>query len=117
MSNRTSKIGQYVIEWDGIYYIAFAGGKRELPEKDMEEYNKTLLLPEQLQRKERIKLGPEKNPYLIPIKGIDLLSIIKEANYMPFFDQFFQFSRTLQVNNQIVYESMKQKSYEIAMGL
>jgi len=117
MSNRTSKIGQYVIEWDSIYFIAYSGGTRELSAKDMKEYNKTLLLPEQLQRKEKIKLGPEKNPNLVPIKGIDLVGIIKEANYMPFFDQFFHFSKTLQVNNRIVYESMKQKSYEIAMGL
>ena len=117
MSKKFTKIGKYIIEWDGIYYIAYAGGKRELSVKDQKDYNKTLMLPEQLKYVEIKKLGPDKNPNLVPIKGLDLLTIIKEAGYMPFFDQFFEQSRVLQVNNAIVYESMKQKSYEIAMGI
>jgi hypothetical protein len=74
-------------------------------------------MPDVLKNVEIKKLGQEKNPNLIPIKGLDLLGIIKEANYMPFFDKFFDVSKTLQVNNAIVYESMRQKSYEIAMGI
>lgn len=117
MSKKYSKLGQYIIHWDEIYFIAYAGGKRELSAKDQKEYNKILSLPFQLQRKELKSLGPEKNPNLIPVKGIDLLSIIKEAGYMPFFDKFFNESRMLQVNNIVVYESMKQKSYDLALGI
>lgn len=117
MSKKYSTIGKYTIHWDEIYFIAYAGGKRDLPEKDQKEYNKILSLPFQLQRKELKRLGPEKNPNLIPIKGLDLLTIIKEAGYMPFFDQYFDQSRMLQVNDAIVYESMRQKSYEIVKGI
>lgn len=117
MSKKYTKIGQYTIFWDEIYFIAYAGGKRDLPEKDMKEYQRTLSLPFQLQRQELKKLGPEKNPNLIPIKGLDLLSIIKEAGYMPFFDHFFSQSKMLQVNDSIVYESMKLKSYEVIKGI
>ena len=117
MSKRYTKLGQYVIEWDEIYFIAYAGGKRELSAKDQKEYNKIQGLPFALQRQELKKLGPEKNPNLIPIKGIDLLSVIKEAGYMPFFDQYFSQSRMLQVNDVVVYESMRQKSYEIVKGI
>ena len=117
MSKKYTRIGQYTIHWDEIYFIAYAGGKRELPEKDQKEYNKIHSLPFALQRQELKKLGPEKNPNLIPIKGLDLLSIIKELGYMPFFDQFFEQSKMLQVNDSIVYESMKLKSYEIVKGI
>lgn len=119
MSKKYTKLGRYTVFWDEIYFIAYAGGKRELPEKDQKEYDRIAKgsMPDVLKTVEIKKLGNEKNPNLIPIKGIDLLSIIKEANYMPFFDKFFDVSKTLQVNNAIIYESMRQKSYEIAMGI
>ena len=117
MSKRYSQIGKYVIQWDEIYYVAYAGGKRDLPEKDLKEYNKTLCLPFDLQRQELKKLGFEKNPNVIPVKGIDLVRLIKEQSFVPFFDTFFNQSHLLQINDAVIYESMKQKSYEIAMGI
>ena len=114
---RFAQIGRYRIEWDQLYYIAYAGGKRELAAKDQKEYNKTLLLPWALQRKEVQKLGFEKNPNVIPIKGLDLLEIIKERGFVPIFDAFFEQSHLLQVNDSIVYESIKKKSYDLVAGI
>lgn len=123
MSKRYSQIGQNVIAWDDIYYIAYAFPKgikyRELPEKDMKEYNKAANsgLPDLLRAKEILKLGFDKNPNVVPIKGLALLEIIKDKQFIPFFDSNFKYSKLLQVNDLIVYESIKQKSYEIAMGI
>ena len=117
MSKRYAQIGPYIIYWDEIYYIAYSGGKRELPAKDQKLYEKTLLLPEVLKRKELKKLGPAGTPFTVPIKGIDLLEIIKDAGYTPFFDRFFNESKMIQVNNSMVYESMKQKSYDLFKGI
>ena len=117
MTKRYTTIGKYSIIWDETYYIAYAGGKRELASKDQIEYNKTLLLPFQLMRQEQKKLGFDKNPNVIPIQGLKLLELIKEKSFVPFFDTFFEQSHLVQINDAIVYESMKQKSYEIAMGI
>lgn len=119
MSKRYTQIGKHVIEWDETYYIAYAGGKRELPEKDLKEYNKAANsgLPELLRAKEIIKLGFDKNPNVVPIRGIDLIELFKDRSFVPFFDSNFKFSKLLQVNNQIIYESIKIKSYEIAKGI
>jgi hypothetical protein len=119
MSKRYSKIGQNIIEWDETYFIAYAGGKRDLPEKDLKEYNKAANggLPDLLRAKEILKLGFEKNPNVVPIRGLALLEIIKERQFIPFFDPAFKVTKLLQVNDKIVYESIKQKSYEIAMGI
>lgn len=119
MSKRYSQIGQHVIEWDEVYYIAYAGGKRDLPEKDMKAYNNIVKggLPDLLRAKEILKLGFDKNPNVVPIKGLALLEIIKEKQFVPFFDLSFKHSKLLQVNDLIIYESIKQKSYELVAGI
>lgn len=119
MSKRYSKIGQHEIIWDEVYFIAYAGGKRELPEKDLKAYNKVANggLPDLLRAKEIHKLGFDKNPNVVPITGLKLLEIIKERQFVPFFDRAFKQTHLLQVNDMIVYESIKQKSYELASGI
>jgi len=108
-------IGKYRIDFDDIYFLTYAGGHRELPSKDQKEYNKIITLPFLLQRKELQKLGFEKNPNVIPLKGIQLLSFIKELKFVPIFDTFFDQSHLLKLTDVIIYESIRQKSYEIAM--
>ena len=88
-------------------------------EKDLKEYNRAANggLPDLLRAKEILKLGFEKNPNVVPIKGLQLLELFKDRQFVPFFDSNFKFSRLLQVNDKIVYESIKLKSYEIARGI
>jgi len=109
------KIGMFKIFFNEMYYIAYAGGKRELLAKDQKEYDKTLGLPLLLQIKEKRKIPYEKNPNVVPIKGINLLSFIRELKYVPFFDKFFEQSHLLKIRDPIVYESMRQKNYDIAL--
>ena len=113
MSTRREKIGKNIIEFDEIYYIAYAGGKRALAEKDQKTYNKILQLPLILQRKELRKIPMDKNPNVFPIKGINLLTIIKEMGGIPFFDTFFNQTKTLQVTDRVAYEVMRNKNYDI----
>lgn len=115
MSNKYFKIGKNVIFFDQIYYIAYAGGKRELPNKQQKEWNKTLQLPDLLKTKEQLKLGYNNNPNVIPIKGIDLISFIQELDFVPIFDQYFQHTHLLKLTDIIIYESIKQKSYDVAL--
>lgn len=119
MSKRYSQIGKHIIEWDQTYYIAYAGGKRELSEKDQKEYNKATAsgLPDLLKAKEVLKLGFDKNPNVVPVKGIDLIELFKDRSFIPFFDSNFKNSRLLQINDQIIYESIKQKSYDLLKGV
>ena len=109
-------IGKYKILLNETYYLAYAGGKRELAAKDQKEYNKTLQLPFILQRKELHKIGFEKNPNLVPLTGRQLLGFIKELKFIPFFDQYFEHTKLLQLNDLLIYESIKAKSYEMAMN-
>lgn len=112
---RCEKIGQHVINLDDMYFLAYAGGKRELTAKDQKEYNKIINLPLLLQREELKKIPMEKNPNVIPLKGSQLLSFIKELQFIPLFDAYFQQSHLLKLTDIIIYESIRQKSYEIAM--
>lgn len=108
-------IGKYRINLNENYYLAYAGGHRELPEKDQKEYNKILSLPYLLQRKELAKIPFEKNPNVVPMKGRQLLSFIRELKFIPLFDSFFEKSHLVQLSDLLVYESIKAKSYEIAL--
>lgn len=112
---RYEKIGGYEIYFDDIYFLAYAGGKRELGARDQKAYESILKLPFALQRNELKKMGFEKNPNVIPIKGIDLLAFIRELKFTPFFDYHFRESHLIQLNDAVIYESIKQRSYDIAM--
>jgi hypothetical protein len=112
---RYEMIGNHKIFFDETYYIAYAGGNRELPSKDQKEWNKTLQLPGELKIREQLKLGYDKNPNVIPLKGIDLLSFIKELQFIPFFDHYFEHTHILKLTDIIIYESIKAKSYDIAL--
>ena len=115
MTKKFERIGQYTIFFDQVYYLTYTGGYRELSSKDQKEWNKTNQLPELLQVKERNKLGPSKNPNTFPIKGIDLLSFIKELNFVPFFDRAFETTGLVKLTDVVVFESIKAKSYDLAM--
>jgi len=115
MSKAYEMIGKYPIYLDEEYYLAYAGGKRELPAKDQKEYNKILHLPLILQRKELKKIPQKNNPNVIPLKGRDLMMFIKELKFVPFFDTFFEQSHLIKLTDLIIYESIKQKSYDIAL--
>ena len=112
MSKGYERIGTRTIYFNQTYYIAYAGGKRGLPEKDQKSYNKIIGLPVALQRKELKNLGFEKNPNVIPVSGKVLMEIIRDMDFQPFFDQYFEQSHLLQVNDLVVFESMKAKSYD-----
>jgi len=109
------KIFNRIIQFDEIYYIAYAGGKRELPENDMKRYNKIALLPDLLQPKEKAKIPFDKNPNVVPVTGMQLLEYIKEYKFIPFFDLNFEQTHLLQLTDIIIYESIKQKNYQLAM--
>jgi len=109
------EIGNRRIYFDQMYYLCYAGGKRELKQSDQKNWNKTLCLPELAMKKEQIKLGVQNNPNVVPVKGIDLLGFIRELNFVPFFDQYFEHTHMLKLTNVLVYESIKAKSYEMAM--
>jgi hypothetical protein len=115
MASRCHKIGNNVIHFDQWYYIAYAGGTRELPAKEQKEWNKTILLPELLKVQERRKIPMQNNPNVVPIMGIDLLSFIRELKFIPLFDTFFEKTHTIKLTDIVVYESIKAKSYEIAL--
>ena len=116
MSNRCEKIGDYIIYLDQMYYLCYAGGKRELDAKSQKEWNRTLSVPGLLQVKEQVKLGLDNNPNVVPLKGSDLLSFIKELKFVPFFDRAFNNTHLVKLADLVVYESIKAKSYELAMN-
>lgn len=112
---RYEKIGNNIIHFDEWYYIAYAGGRRELSKKDQKTWDKTLYLPEILKVQERRKIPMRNNPNVVPIKGVDLLSFIKELKFIPLFDSFFEQTHTIKLTDIVIYESIKAKSYEIAL--
>jgi hypothetical protein len=113
---RSERIGNYTIHFDEIYYLGYAGGKRELKAADQKEYDRTLGLPLILQISEQKKLGLDKNPNVIPLKGIQLLSFIRELGFVPFFDKNFHQSKLMTLTDLIIFESIKAKSYDMAMA-
>lgn len=115
MSKKYEMIGKYPIYFSQQYFIAYAGGKRELEEKDQKEYSKILHLPYLLQRKELRKIPLEKNPNVVPITGMQLMSFIKELKFVPLFDTFFERTHLIKLTDIVIYESIKHKSYEMAM--
>ena len=115
MSNNFEKIGANRIYLDETYFIAYAGGKRDLPAKDMKEYQKAMNMPFLIQRKELKKIPFEKNPNVVPLKGRHLISFIKELNFIPMFDKFFDQSRLLKLTDLVIFESIKSKSYDLAL--
>lgn len=112
---RFETIGSHRINFDDTYYIAYAGGKRELPAKQQKEYDKIINLPLILQRKELARISFDNNPNVVPLKGIHLLTFIREMKFVPFFDQYFETSHLLKLTDVVIYESIRQKSYELAM--
>jgi len=115
MSKGFERIGQHIIYFDTMYFLTYAGGKRELTKSKQKDWDRTLGLPLGAKINEQNKLGFINNPNVIPIKGIDLVMFIKELNHIPFFD-FRPESTLIQLTDMIVYESLKQKSYDIAIG-
>jgi len=113
--SKSERIGNYTIYLDQTYYLAYAGGKRELTKDKQKAWEKTLYLPELLKVKEQLKLGIENNPNVIPLTGSALMSFIKELNFVPFFDRAFQNTHLLKLTDLIIYESIKQKNYELAL--
>jgi len=109
---RFEKIGNRVIEFDKTYALCYTGGKRELPAKDQKNYERILSLPSivaQNEEKHRMKFweNPEKDPNVVPIKGIDLISFIKELKFTPLFDLYFEHTRRLYLTNILDYEFIK----------
>jgi hypothetical protein len=109
--------GKYEIDEDLVYYIAYAGGTREMSPKDEKEYKGVIALPYGAARQKALRdLGPEKDPHLIPIQGKKLIEIIIDANLTPLFDLYFDRTHALQISDEIVYESIRQKNYDLARG-
>lgn len=112
---RYTKIGNNLIHFDEMYYIAYAGGFRELDKENQKQWERTLHLPLILQREEQRKIPMQNNPNVVPIKGITLLEFIKELKFVPLFDTFFERTHLIKLTDIVVYESIRQKSYEIAL--
>ena len=112
---RYEKLGKHVICLSEMYYLTYTGGTRELESKKQKEWDKTNNLPLLLQIKERKKIGFDNNPNVVPIKGSLLVSFFKDKGFVPFFDSFFAQSKVLQLTDIVIFESIKQKSYEIAL--
>jgi len=112
--SKFQKIGNYVIEFDQTYALCYSGGKRDLPKKDMDEYNKILTLPLHLQaiEKNRMKLwaNPEKDPNVVPIKGVILLEYIRDLKIIPIFDNYFVHTKRIFLTDLASYEWIKQKT-------
>jgi hypothetical protein len=115
MPKRYERVGRHVIWFDKEYYVAYAGGVRDLTKEKQRDWNKTLLLPGDLKYKEQHKLGWKNNPNVVPMKGIDIISLMRELRFVPLFDHYFEHTHLLKITDVIVYESIKQKSYQIAM--
>jgi len=115
MPKRYERIGNHVIYFDEWYYLTYAGGERELTKEKQKDWNKTLLLPGDLKYKEQHKLGWKNNPNVVPLKGIEVIAFIRELKFVPFFDHYFAHTHLLKIADVIIYESIKKKSYEIAM--
>lgn len=115
MKQPCEKIGNHVIYLNQVYYIAYAGGQRELAKKDQKEYDKAMAMPWGIQRKELEKLGFDKNPNVIPITGRNLMAFIRELKFVPIFDVYFNQSHLMQITDAIIYESIIQQSYKIAL--
>jgi hypothetical protein len=109
------QIGKRQIFLDEIYYLAYAGGSRELPEKHQKEYSKILSLPDVIQRKELSKIPLQNNPNVVPLKGRDLMLFIKELKFVPMFDLYFETTKLLKLTDLIIFESIRQKSYDVAL--
>lgn len=115
--NRFTPFGRFRIYHNQEYYLCYSGGRRELSSKEEKEWQKTKSMPNmKMIIKEQQRLGLRKNPNVIPMKGSELLSFMKELNFIPFFDPNFNNSHLCQLADQITYESIKAKSYEIAMS-
>lgn len=107
--------GAYTVYPDQTYFLAYAGGKRDLLIADQKNYERALGLPLLAQIEELRRLGNEKNPNVVPIKGSELITLIRDRELVPMFDKFFEYTHLLQVNSLIIYESIKAKSYDMAL--
>lgn len=117
MSKAYTQFGKYTIYHSDQYFLAYTGGKRNLSDKQEKAWKSTLMLPLQLQIKEQGKLGLENNPNVVPVKGIDIIEIVKERGFIPLFDPDFKNSRLLKTADRLSYECMKAKSYNKALEL
>ena len=115
-TRKFEKIGNYKIYLDDVYYLAYTGGARELGSKEQKEWDKTELLPGLLQVKERNKLGLDKNPNVVPLRGVQLMEFIKDLNFIPMFDRAFQSTHLLKLTDLIAYEYIKQHSGDYFRG-
>jgi len=110
---RFERIGNYTIFLDKNYFISYAGGSRELDKKNQDNWDRTKNLPGLLQVRERNKLGLINNPNVVPIKGVDLLSFIREIGFVPFFDRAFNGKSgndgtgVLQLTDVLIFEKLK----------
>ena len=117
MSKTYTKLGRYIVEHSGTYYLCYAGGKRDLTNDQLKAWNKTKSIPNfQLRLKEQAKLGLNNNPNVIPVKGIQLLEFMRDLNFTPMFDPAFNVTHTCQLADPVTFEAIKQKNYEKAIG-
>lgn len=83
------------IDLNDIYYIYFKDGKkREMSEKQLQEYNNIGSMPDRLRFELLQKLDPSKNPNITPVTGRELLEITSKG-YIPQFDLDFMQNKKL----------------------
>ena len=78
----------YLNDW---YNVFFSDKKREMTEKELEDYRTIQSYPAPLRAKMMVDMNykkPEKNPYIIRTKGRALMEW-GEIGFVPQFDEFF----------------------------
>ena len=83
------------IDLDEIYFLHFKDGKkREMTDKELQEYSNICSMPDRLKYDLLQKLDPSKNPNVTPVTGRELLNITAKG-YIPQFDPQFNQNRKL----------------------
>ena len=51
--------------------------------------------------------NPEKDPNVVPLKGIKLLEFIRDLNFIPIFDNYFEHTHRIFLTDKAAYEYIK----------
>ena len=83
------------IDLNETYFLVFPDEKPELTEKEKDEYNRIISLPDRLKYAVLAELDPRLNPNIRQVTGYELVEITKRHRYIPQFDANFKATRKL----------------------
>lgn len=90
----SEEYGTRIIDTNEIYYVGYGDEKREMTDKEREEYDQIRALPPALALKEIYFLDPAKNPKFTPMKGSEIADKMSQG-YLVVFPIDFAQSRKL----------------------